>query len=61
MVISGGRWSSAAISMLSDVGVPQGDNLRLAALPRSPAEAVNGGGHMGDKNYAFGDDPEAVN
>jgi hypothetical protein len=26
-----------------------------------PAEAANSGGHMGDKNHAFGDDPEAVN
>jgi hypothetical protein len=26
-----------------------------------PAEAANSGGHMGDKNHAFGNDPEAVN
>jgi len=31
------------------------------SVTSQPAEAANGGGHMGDKNYAFGDDPEAVN
>jgi hypothetical protein len=25
------------------------------------AEAANGGGQLGDKNYVLGDDPEAVN
>jgi len=31
------------------------------SVTSQPAEAANGGGHMGDKNYVFGDDPEAVN
>ena len=31
------------------------------SVTSQPGEAANGGGHMGDKNYVFGDDPEADN
>jgi hypothetical protein len=31
------------------------------SVTSQPAEAVNGGGHWGDKNYVLGDHPEAVN